>query len=83
MAEKSCNCAGCECTSTHGEGVEVKGQWFCCVPCSLDHLDSQPCAMEGCGCGNTGVKTRHEDRGHSKLDNAVDETFPASDPISP
>jgi hypothetical protein len=83
MAEKNCNCAGCDCTSAQGEGVEVKGQWFCCVPCSLDHLDSQPCAMDGCQCGTTGVKTREQGKSHNKLDHAVDETFPASDPISP
>lgn len=83
MVDKTCNCAGCECNGRHGEGVEVKGRWYCCVPCSLNHLDSQPCAMQGCACGSTGVKTQEGDPEKNKLDNAVDETFPASDPISP
>lgn len=83
MGDKACNCAGCTCNGAHGDGVEVKGKWYCCVPCSVDHLDSQPCAMQGCACGSTGVKTQEGDAGKNKLDNAVDETFPASDPISP
>ncbi|MBA1245154.1 metallothionein [Pseudomonas japonica] len=83
MADKTCNCSGCDCTAEHTEGVEVKGQWYCCVACSVDHLDGEPCAMAGCECGSTGVKTREEGKGHDKVDHAVDETFPASDPISP
>ncbi len=83
MAEKTCNCSGCDCGPGSTEGVEVQGKWFCCVACSLDHLDGQPCTMRGCGCGSTAVKTRDHGQGHDKVDNAVEETFPASDPISP
>ncbi len=83
MTDKTCNCSGCDCANEHTEGVEVKGRWFCCVACSVDHLNGEACAMQGCGCGSTGVKTRDAGQGHDKVDHAVDETFPASDPISP
>ncbi|MEZ0199492.1 metallothionein, partial [Pseudomonas qingdaonensis] len=46
-----------------------------CEACASGHRKGEPCRMQDCHCG--------EKPGESAVDNALDETFPASDPISP
>jgi hypothetical protein len=50
---------------------------YCCEACANGHKDNQHCRMNDCDCA-AAVQPNEKN-----VDNALDETFPASDPISP
>ncbi|MBA1228949.1 metallothionein [Pseudomonas viridiflava] len=74
MTEQICACPHCECATTGDQAVERDGQRFCCEACAEHHVNHQHCQSPGCHC---------EEAAEKRLDEAVEETFPASDPISP
>ena len=76
MSEQRCACNHCSC-AVDANAVQQGGKAYCCEACASGHRNGEPCRMAGCKCGDT-VQPKE-----STVDNALDETFPASDPISP
>ncbi|HGM5578917.1 TPA: metallothionein [Pseudomonas putida] len=76
MNEQRCSCNHCSC-SVDANTVVQDGKAYCCEACARGHRGGEPCRMAECNCGEL---TQPKD---SSVDNALDETFPASDPISP
>jgi len=76
MNEKRCACPHCSCT-VDGNALMQNGKAYCCEACAAGHRNGEPCRMGDCKCAE--ASTPRE----STVDNALDETFPASDPISP
>ncbi|MCD5994059.1 metallothionein [Pseudomonas sp. CDFA 602] len=74
MTDETCACERCDCSTRRDSAVERDGQRFCCPACADHHPNGEPCESSGCHC---------EKIGEEKLDDALEETFPASDPISP
>lgn len=71
MAQSPCACKGCI-----GMVDAASDQLYCCKACADRHpAGLGHCQDPACHCG----KNIEE----SQLDEALDETFPASDPISP
>jgi hypothetical protein len=70
------------CLVQPGSEFNQDGELFCSEACATQHTHGEPCPSPDCHCehGNAageGVKKEDE------LENALEETFPASDPISP
>ncbi|HCN45355.1 MAG TPA: metallothionein [Pseudomonas sp.] len=78
MSEQHCACPGCTC-EVDANAVQLAGQAYCCKACASGHAGGEPCRMSECHCGDD--KARQPDE--ENVDNALEETFPASDPISP
>lgn len=76
MNEQRCCCNHCSCT-VGANAVVRDGKAYCCEACAAGHSDGEPCRMADCKCGELARPTQNT------VDNALDETFPASDPISP
>jgi len=74
MNEQRCACAHCSCT-VDANALQRDGKAYCCEACASGHRQGEACRMQDCHCG--------EQPGERAVDNALDETFPASDPISP
>ena len=74
MNEQRCACAHCSCT-VDATALQRDGKAYCCEACASGHRSGEACRMQGCHCGDK--------PGESAVDNALDETFPASDPTSP
>lgn len=74
MTDNTCACPQCECAIGKDTAVERDGQQFCCKACANHHVNHEKCHSPGCHC---------EQAAEEKLDGAIEETFPASDPISP
>lgn len=76
MVEQKCACSECSCT-VDANAAQQGGKAYCCEACASGHRNGEPCRMGDCKCAEAGhVK-------ETNVDNALDETFPASDPISP
>ena len=69
MNSETCACPKCTC-QPGADAVERDGQHYCCAACASGHPQG----------GGTTRPQVAEDR---QLDDALKETFPASDPISP
>lgn len=78
MSEQRCACPGCTC-EVDANAVQLAGEAYCCKACASGHANGEPCRMSECHCGDD--KARQPDE--EQVDNALEETFPASDPISP
>ncbi|MFW3895058.1 metallothionein [Pseudomonas putida CSV86] len=78
MSEQHCACPGCTC-EVDANAVQLAGEAYCCKACASGHANGEPCRMSECHCGDD--KARQPDE--EQVDNALEETFPASDPISP
>jgi len=76
MTEQRCGCTHCSCSVDHN-AVMHNGKAYCCEACASGHRNGEPCRMGDCKCGEAAQP------GESSVDNALEETFPASDPISP
>nr|WP_225777868.1 metallothionein [Pseudomonas sp. Marseille-Q3773] len=74
MNELRCACQECTCTV---DAAPLDGKAYCCEACATGHRNGEPCRMPGCNCAQVAQPKE------SSVDNALDETFPASDPISP
>ncbi|OTJ45594.1 metallothionein [Pseudomonas aeruginosa] len=79
MNSETCACPKCTC-QPGADAVERDGQHYCCAAGASGHPQGEPCRDADCPCGGTTRPQVAEDR---QLDDALKETFPASDPISP
>ena len=79
MNSETCACPKCTC-QPGADAVERDGQHYCCAACASGHPRASVWRRRlPCG-GTTPAPGGGEDR---QLDDALKETFPASDPISP
>lgn len=78
MSEQHCACPGCTC-EVDSNAVTRDGKAYCCEACASGHSAGKPCCSGECHCGDQAPEQPKE----SSVDNALEETFPASDPISP
>ena len=76
MNEQRCACNHCSCT-VDANAFAHDGKAYCCEACASGHPHGEHCRMGDCGCG---AATQPDEE---SVDNALDETYPASDPISP
>ncbi|WP_409488367.1 metallothionein [Pseudomonas promysalinigenes] len=76
MNEQRCSCNHCSCTVDANAMVQGD-KAYCCEACATGHHQGEPCRMAGCNCSEL---TQPDE---NTVDSALDETFPASDPISP
>ncbi|MHC6225635.1 metallothionein [Pseudomonas sp. X10] len=76
MTDQRCACPHCSC-SVDANAQAQDDKAYCCEACASGHRNGEPCRMPDCHCSEN-VQPKE-----SNVDNALDETFPASDPISP
>ncbi|BAN48405.1 metallothionein [Metapseudomonas resinovorans] len=76
MTEQRCACASCSCV-VDARALVRDGKAYCCAACADGHKDGEPCHETGCHCAELAQPRE------SRVDQALEETFPASDPISP
>ncbi|MDB6052022.1 MAG: putative metallothionein [Pseudomonas sp.] len=76
-----CACPDCTCVIDE-QRYERNGELFCSNACGDLHPHGKPCPSPSCHC-ETGVRIGERSVTESNIDEALDETFPASDPISP
>ena len=74
MNQQRCACTDCSCT-VDATALQRDGKAYCCEACANGHSHGEGCRMQACHCS--------EKPDENAVDNALDETFPASDPISP
>ncbi|WP_431033430.1 metallothionein family protein [Pseudomonas yamanorum] len=77
-----CACTACTCDAADFEPYQRDGKIYCSPACADLHLQGKPCPAASCQC-KLGVKVQERAISDSQLDEAIEETFPASDPISP
>ena len=82
LTTEKCACPNCVCSADPQKALEHNGKLWCSEACAHLHPGGAPCPTKGCQCG-TGTQTQNRLVSDSQLDQAVEETFPASDPISP
>jgi hypothetical protein len=82
LLTEHCACSGCTCTFDPEDAVPRNGKLWCSSACADLHPQGAPCPDEGCHC-EQGSQSQERTISDSQLDEAVEETFPASDPISP
>ncbi|WP_082061073.1 metallothionein family protein [Pseudomonas sp. MRSN 12121] len=82
LSEPHCACPDCSCPCPPDPAYQRDGKTYCSQACADLHPQGQPCPANDCRCGQ-GVKLQERTISDSRLDAAVEETFPASDPISP
>ncbi|MCQ6255548.1 metallothionein [Pseudomonas sp. Q11] len=77
-----CACPDCTCSFAADKAVERDGKQYCSHACADLHPNGTPCPSSDCDCERS-MTLGDRSVSDSKLDEAVEETFPASDPISP
>lgn len=77
-----CACPDCTCEFRDDERFERNGEIFCSDACANLHPHGTPCPSASCNC-ESGVRIGNRRVTEANIDEALDETFPASDPISP
>ena len=82
MSDQTCACPDCTCGTSGEQAVERDDQRFCSEACANRHANGEHCPHEGCKCEQIG-EVEGRPVTNSTLDDALEETFPASDPISP
>lgn len=82
MTDQTCACPDCTCGTSGELVVERDNQRFCSPACADQHPDGEPCPGDNCHCEHAG-EVEGRPITNSTLDDALEETFPASDPISP
>nr|WP_314564296.1 metallothionein family protein [uncultured Pseudomonas sp.] len=75
-----CACTTCKCKAS--DYHQRDGKSYCSQACADRHPQGQPCPAADCNC-ESGVSVGERAVSDSQLDEAIEETFPASDPISP
>lgn len=79
---EKCACPNCACSASPEKPLEHNGKFWCSEACADLHPGGAPCPNKECQCGMSS-QTQDRSISDSQLDQAVEETFPASDPISP
>ena len=82
MSELRCGCPGCECEVSPERVFNHDGEAYCSQACAEQHPNGESCPSADCHCERSG-KVGERNATNDKLDEALEETFPASDPISP
>ncbi|AZF05468.1 metallothionein [Pseudomonas sp. R5-89-07] len=77
-----CACPGCSCQVSDAARYERDGKAYCSQACADLHPRGQACPSAECHC-ESNVQVQDRAVSDSQLDEAIEETFPASDPISP
>jgi hypothetical protein len=79
---EQCACPGCKCIAEGESAIKRNGKTWCSDACADLHPNGTPCPSKNCHCEKNSVSN---DRtvSDAQTDQAVEETFPASDPISP
>jgi hypothetical protein len=77
-----CACPNCRCAVDPNKIYERDGKAYCCQACADFHPAGKPCQAQDCHCEQT-IRTQQRTVSDSQLDQAIEESFPASDPISP
>lgn len=80
MNEERCACPACSCV-VDANALVRDGKAYCCPACAEGHPPgNEACREPDCHCGEAAVRDQPKE---SQVDHALEETFPASDPISP
>ncbi|MDH4557468.1 metallothionein [Pseudomonas sp. BN417] len=80
MNDNRCACPSCTCV-VDANALIRDGKAYCCAACADRHPEGcKQCRDAECRCGDPTVRDKPKE---SQVDNALEETFPASDPISP
>ncbi|QIB03916.1 metallothionein [Pseudomonas fluorescens] len=82
MSELKCGCPDCHCDVDPQQVFNHDGEAYCSQACAEQHPNGEPCPAPDCHCERSG-KVGERDITDNQLDDALEETFPASDPISP
>jgi hypothetical protein len=77
-----CGCPNCEREVDPDRIFNHDGELYCSEACALQHVNGEACPLPTCHCGCIG-KIGDRSINDAQLDEALEETFPASDPISP
>jgi hypothetical protein len=77
-----CACPDCSCVIDEHQRYERNGEVFCSDACADLHPHGKPCPSPDCRC-DSGARVDERHVTEANVDEALDETFPASDPISP
>jgi hypothetical protein len=77
-----CACPGCSLNYAADDVIERDGKRYCSQACADFHPAGKPCPCSDCHCEHS-MALGDRSISDSKLDEAIEETFPASDPISP
>ncbi|MFJ5299154.1 metallothionein family protein [Pseudomonas sp. NPDC088368] len=77
-----CACTDCKCMASAVENFRRDGKGYCSQACADLHPAGARCSDETCHCDQI-TATQNRSISESQLDQAVEESFPASDPISP
>ncbi|MHA6495439.1 metallothionein family protein [Pseudomonas borbori] len=82
MTDQQCACPTC-CCSVDTAIAQVRGAaTYCSEACASQHAEGQHCPAAQCNCEQV-AKAPRAAVSEDQLDDALEETFPASDPISP
>jgi len=79
MKPDICDCPNCIC-ELDDAAVREGDRYFCCQACAQGHPEDRQCKDPECPCADRGKVKKAQER---QLDHSLEETFPASDPISP
>lgn len=80
MQPDICTCPGCIC-ELDDTAIRKGDQYFCCEGCAQGHAGQRGCREPECPCADKARRSPPSEE--NKLDHSLEETFPASDPISP
>jgi hypothetical protein len=80
--QQPCACPGCSCPCAADHVYQRDGKCYCSQACADMHPVGQPCPEKKCHC-EMGVSLGERTISDAQLDEAIEESFPASDPISP
>ena len=77
----TCACPTCKC-ELDTNAIQRDGQGYCCTACADRHPNGEMCKNAQCTCAEDS-RTAESNHNQDTMDQALEETFPASDPISP
>ena len=82
VSSRQCACPKCTCEVAADKQFDRDGEAYCSLACADMHPAGAPCPEPSCHCEET-TQTQGRAVSEPQLDQAVEESFPASDPISP
>lgn len=82
MNTQKCGCPDCTCTIDPERVYNHDGELYCSEACAVQHANGEQCPSPQCHCDRVD-KGANRRANEEQLDEALEETFPASDPISP
>lgn len=79
---RQCACPNCECDVAVDKQYDRDGEAYCSLACADMHPAGAPCPGPSFHCEEA-TQTQGRAVSEPQLDQAVEESLPASDPISP